>query len=592
VARDIVFTCVADPDQTFLDQSARLLMSLRWFGGSVAGARFVIGCTGAVPAAASRLFDRFGAEVVHVDRYDASHGPGNKIALMGHPALAGHHVVALLDCDTLVVRDPAPWLDVDGVAAKTADIPTISQAQLAGVFRHLGLPVPAPRYTHELTGDACMRYCNSGVLVVGEAWRARLAAEWDAWNRSLFPASPEVDFPRHHLNQASLAVALETAGVPFRTLPTEMNMPVHLSEPRYPAAWHARDPVIVHYHGLAYPNGFLEPPFLRQCARRVESFNARLRAERLVPTPAAGEPARLWQRAATRTEPAPSRPKVVVGSGWWCADEAHEWTKGSPVQQSIPFFDLWYRQVIRCLDPDAVLVTDSAAPLKPDHRSYGPLEWLELDRNYGHVNDIRVGHVETKYSGFTRSVVSGATYALSCDADVYVYVEQDCLLHGERILEPALGGTTADILLGARTVNGKGIYGKVAAPMHQVSLMIVRRAGLERFIEAILGSPWTDGELSPEVIWERRMAPFDVVQIPYGRSRPIDFTRSHFYVQHLDDEELERFLELVGRELPAPRGFAYAVEPEATPEPERDAAAPTGDPDARAEIAPAWRGDA
>ena len=42
--------------------------------------------------------------------------------------------------------------------------------------------------------------------------------------------------------------------------------------------------------------------------------------------------------------------------------------------------------------------------------------------------------------------------------------------------------------------------------------------------------------------FERRLAPFDFLQVPYGRSRPIDFTRSHFSAQQLDDHELQIFM--------------------------------------------------
>jgi Glycosyl transferase family 2 len=41
---------------------------------------------------------------------------------------------------------------------------------------------------------------------------------------------------------------------------------------------------------------------------------------------------------------------------------------------------------------------------------------------------------------------------------------------------------------------------------------------------------------------KRQLAPFEFVQVPYGRSRPIDFGRSHFYAQHLDEDELRQFV--------------------------------------------------
>jgi len=94
-------------------------------------------------------------------------------------------------------------------------------------------------------------------------------------------------------------------------------------------------------------------------------------------------------------------------------------------------------------------------------------------------------------------VIMGAMYALGCDAEFYVYVEQDALLYGDDFLMHALGDSTDDILLGPPTQNGRGRHGP-AAPMMQQSLMIVRRCALERFLIGLLDAPWSDGEQSPE----------------------------------------------------------------------------------------------
>src|SRR5215469_1222647 len=172
-----VFTCVAEPTKVLLEQSARLLMSVRWFGGSLAQARFVLGCTGAIPGEALEFFEHYGTEVITIGRYDVTHPHSNKIALLNSPILAGHDIIVLLDCDTVIVQDPARWLNRDAVAIKLADLPTVSLAELGSIFRHLKCPVPLPRYHHELTGDACTAYCNSGVMVVPEKYRERLASQ-------------------------------------------------------------------------------------------------------------------------------------------------------------------------------------------------------------------------------------------------------------------------------------------------------------------------------------------------------------------------------------------------------------------------------
>lgn len=248
--------------------------------------------------------------------------------------------------------------------------------------------------------------------------------------------------------------------------------------------------------------------------------------------------------------------KIVVGSGWWCDSLPHEWALGSPATRSTAFFDLWYRQVLRCLRPDRIVITDSASPIKPDLGSYDRVQWIELDRNYGHAMDLQTGRIVTKYCGFTRSVINGAMYALCCDADFYIYVEQDCLLHGEDFLAEAVGDSPDDILLGSPTQNGRGLNGAVAAPMVQQSLMIVRGPGLERFLTGLLDATAGDGEVPPEETMRTRLAPFGFLRVPYGRSPPIDFDRSHFYVQHLDDEDLTRFLEKPGLDELGPAGSA------------------------------------
>ncbi len=246
------------------------------------------------------------------------------------------------------------------------------------------------------------------------------------------------------------------------------------------------------------------------------------------------------------------RPKVIVGSGWWCGYTPHAWQVGDPLTTSPAFFELWYRQVRTCLDPAEIVVIDSASPVKPRRKLRAGVTWFELDRNYGHSNDIRVGLIQTKYSGGARSRILGCAYALCSDADIYVHVEQDCLLHGGRILEAALDGTTEPVVIGGLPIGGRNALDPEtpAAAMHQNSLLIVRREGLERFLTGLVAGSETDGELSSEVKMARDCAPFDLLAIPFGRSRPIDFSMSHFYAQHLSAEELAEFCALEGVKVP------------------------------------------
>jgi hypothetical protein len=250
---------------------------------------------------------------------------------------------------------------------------------------------------------------------------------------------------------------------------------------------------------------------------------------------------------ASRSE----RPKIVVSSGWWCDYETPAWRIGDPATRSPGFFELWYRLVMKYIEPTRIVVTDSAAPLKPAPAYRERVTWIELDRNYGHANDIRFGLSITKYSGGSRARILGCAYALCCDADYYMYVEQDCLVHGEHLLDAALDGTTEAVVVGGPTEGGRGLVpGTIALPMLQNSLIIVRRDGLERLLHAMILAAETDGELPPEKKMERDYAPYELLAIPYGRSRPIDFTRSHFYAQHLTASELAEFCSLEGEPIP------------------------------------------
>jgi hypothetical protein len=41
--------------------------------------------------------------------------------------------------------------------------------------------------------------------------------------------------------------------------------------------------------------------------------------------------------------------------------------------------------------------------------------------------------------------MDSAMFALCCDADIFVYVEQDCFAFGSDILDAAMGTSSADI---------------------------------------------------------------------------------------------------------------------------------------------------
>lgn len=542
----VAFSCVIDEGSRFVYQAARLVLSLRWFGGRLKRSRFFLGTTVPLAPEAARFFQRHECTVIPCEAFDRDkpHIPSNKLRGLEFPELADYSHVVLIDCDTLVAQDITDTChDVKGIGVKLADMPTVSDEFLKEVFHQLAVEVPQTNYQYDLKDESSIGYFNSGVVILETSWLQRLHTSWAARCNDLLKIESTKDL--YHINQIALAVVIAETGIPVKPLSPALNFPVHLKNSLYPDWYHEIDPKIIHYHWLSNESGLIQRISLRKAALRADLFNDRLRIRK---AKAVRVNRSSCSPAGVPGKKAQNRVKVVVGSGWWCARKPHRWIKGSQQACATSFFRLWHRQVLQCLKPDRIVITDSNAPLKPDLSDFQNISWIELDANYGHPNDIRVGSIKTKLSGFTRSVINGAMYALCCDADYYVYVEQDCLLRGEDFLEKAIGSSNEEILLGKHTVGGKGIYGKPAAQTLQQSLMIVKKTAISRFISKTIDAEESDGERSPELKMERDLVPFGFVDVPFGRSRPIDFSQSHFYAQHLDDAEILEFLK--GEQLP------------------------------------------
>jgi hypothetical protein len=530
----IAFGCVTESSDRFLQQSARLLLSLRWFGGPVHDAAFFLCVVGDLPAPARRFFEKYGARIVPVERFSPAHGPSNKLRFLELDELDAWTHAVLLDCDTLIVQDPSAWVQPAGLGAKVADMPTVTADGMRRIGARLGIDFPLDTMQHDVAQTACGPYFNSGVVAVAREWRALLARAWAQRNRQVLVMLDAASGEFRFTDQISLALAACELEVAVTPLPSVLNLPCHLHPSVYPDHFHELDPVIVHYHWLSDDRGYVLKSPLRRANLRLAAFNARLRAERKgAPAPPAGR---------RRSDAGVDGAKVIVGSGWWCDGKPTDYQIGDPRTRSPWFFEVWMTQILRCLAPERVVITDSDSPVKPDYQGHDRVVWVPLDANYGHANDIRLGRITTKYSGFTRSVLNGAMYAMCCDADYFVYVEQDCLIVGEDFLRHAVGDSECDILIGQRTTGGRGLSGRPAAPMLQQSLMIVKRSGLARFLIGLLRADWTDGEVSPEETMGRIYDPLDVVRVPFGRSRPLDYALSHYYVQHLQADELEQLL--------------------------------------------------
>lgn len=260
------------------------------------------------------------------------------------------------------------------------------------------------------------------------------------------------------------------------------------------------------------------------------------------------------------------KPKILVGTGWWCS-EADERTNvyGDDYIRGPAFFKHWLASVESQNIPFDALVVDSNSPIKPDFdfSNKNNIKFLSLNENGGHAVNHK-GH----FCGWTRSVLMSMTYCLCGDYDYYVYVEQDALLYGDVIENLLSECKEKGIVMG---------YSKQTAYPVQVSLFAFRKDKIRGFLSGMYAIPQRDGEFSPEnkiglvlslfykpylfrlLSMSDRVASklfkaflllpfsrkFNFITFGYGRERPINFDDSYYYFQQGTADEIKSYMEKV-----------------------------------------------
>ncbi|MCB1060855.1 MAG: hypothetical protein KDB65_11535 [Calditrichaeota bacterium] len=233
-------------------------------------------------------------------------------------------------------------------------------------------------------------------------------------------------------------------------------------------------------------------------------------------------------------------PSYIIHSGWWCDETRRHiganYNESDDRVRTPGFFDVWYECVKTFADPVQIFVADSASPLKPD-LSNKQVEWVNLAKNFKH------GMIcEGKYGGWTRSFSLGAMHAYLNDADYSVFLEQDCLIVGEGIIEDCI----------AKMGNAKIMYGATSPVRIEQSFVVIRRDYILDFLHGFLGMKQSDKDLFTEVKFQRLQkraralravglpaAGFEPLPFGFGRNRPLDLSEPKFYAQQWSREELE-----------------------------------------------------
>ncbi len=277
-SKKILLGCVAENNDKYLSQALRLVHSVRWFGGALKDADIIVAVVEGLETSYRQALESLGAGIRVVPRFDPANPLFNKIQLFKLPDLERYDTLFYLDCDTIVVQDPSPFLVSSALQAKIADVPTVPTEELERLCGHFGVNPPGRHYRTTLDQVPTVWYCNAGVVSCPVRFISRIIPAWCDYELE-FSANPDLLGPhQHHRSQAALALAFIANPVPFEEMPVGMNFPLHLTHMKTPVEMAETDPLILHYHHLVDAGGYLLPSPYPLAQKRIEDFNQRLRA--------------------------------------------------------------------------------------------------------------------------------------------------------------------------------------------------------------------------------------------------------------------------------------------------------------------------
>ncbi|RDW16419.1 hypothetical protein CWR48_17415 [Oceanobacillus arenosus] len=270
----LLIGCVAENTPKYREQALRLVQSIRWFGGSMAGANIVVCMVEEVAPSFVDELGKWGAFVRVVERFSTEHAPSNKFRFFELPETVFYDTLMLMDCDTIIVQDPLKHISGDKFQAAMAGKPTVSHAAFKKLFSHYHLPLPTQQFKAAFNSEPMIWYCNAGVLIFPQKMLPSFLSKWEEYVHDLVENKHLLD-KFFFCEQAALTLAYFTEDIPFEELPKEMNY--HLN-PKIIYKGDKVDPIIIHYHKYINDNGYLmENTQDFHLLRMVKKFNKRLR---------------------------------------------------------------------------------------------------------------------------------------------------------------------------------------------------------------------------------------------------------------------------------------------------------------------------
>ncbi len=229
-------------------------------------------------------------------------------------------------------------------------------------------------------------------------------------------------------------------------------------------------------------------------------------------------------------------PSYCVISGWYADETARTYrTHGSDFVRSVACFPLWYHCVNQFTSPTRIFVADSASPWVPRLPADPRIEWTRLGTNYGHSAEGRTPSL----GGWSRGLLLGLAYAHANGDPYTALIEQGSLFYGPGIVERLIERyPDADVI----APSGEGTPQPIGT-----GIMVFRTSVVPEFIARYSSIPEPDPEFDTERKTVFASGPkLAIVDLPFGRRRPLDFSVGDFFFRHGLEDELRAFTEKIG----------------------------------------------
>jgi 2-polyprenyl-3-methyl-5-hydroxy-6-metoxy-1,4-benzoquinol methylase len=280
----LLIGCVAENNPRYFAQALRLVQSLRWFGGSMAGTNIMVCLVDDADPAYAEELRRWGAFVRIIPRFSYLHPHSNKLRLLELAEVSSYDTIMLMDCDTIIVQDALPHVDGHALQGNVADGASVHSEVFEDLFQFYQIPPLKKESWRTFSQESAVWYCNTGVLIFPQPIVEALYPAWRNYNANLARRIELLKGTALSCEQASLTLAYAEVNrrnpIPFKELSPAMNFPLHLTQPSVPVELADCDPVVIHYHHLADSSGFIGGTIHPHAGKRIAEFNERLKGFR------------------------------------------------------------------------------------------------------------------------------------------------------------------------------------------------------------------------------------------------------------------------------------------------------------------------